>query len=245
MRRPNLYYLLISNYRRVLLTAVSFALVFTSTFADAQTRRDQVRKIVPIIAFLLDDNAVYLSIGSDNNSVLDSEQYPSGVVANFATAPDSLDLSFTVADLQPGQSLVIELNGNIVGKVTGNGVHSFVLPVEFMDSLNELEFIPSVGATWTITDIVLVRGEGPKTRAEAVRFLNRATFGANETSISRILELGYEAWLDEQLQVTPTLHTPFYFTTVEEHEAVGIEGASQRCAAKMDAWWNGAIKGMG
>ena len=243
VRLKKLCYLLTSSRHRVLSIIVSFALVLASTLADAQTRPDQARKIVPIIAFLLDDDSVSLRIGSDNDNVLDSKQYPNGVVANFATAPDSLDLSFTVTDLQPGQFLVVKLNGNVVGKVTSNGAQSFTLPIEYMDSLNELEFIPSPGATWTISEISLLQSEGPKTRAEAVRFLNRATFGASEASISRILELGYEAWLDEQLELTPTLHTPFYLTAVNERAAAGIQGASQRCAAKMDAWWNGAIKG--
>lgn len=39
----------------------------------------------------------------------------------------------------------------------------------------------------------------PPSRAEAVRLLNQATFGANETSIERVLAVGTTNWVDEQL----------------------------------------------
>jgi len=41
-------------------------------------------------------------------------------------------------------------------------------------------------------------------RYTAVRFLNKATFGANEESIKELQELGIVAWVDKQLSIEPT-----------------------------------------
>jgi len=46
---------------------------------------------------------------------------------------------------------------------------------------------------------------GAPSRAEAVRFLNQATFGADEPSIARVRQIGYEAWIDEQLALPASL----------------------------------------
>jgi len=37
------------------------------------------------------------------------------------------------------------------------------------------------------------------TKAEAFQFLNQASFGATEADASRIMTMGYEAWIDDQL----------------------------------------------
>lgn len=39
----------------------------------------------------------------------------------------------------------------------------------------------------------------PATRAEAARFLAQATFGPTEAEISRVMEIGYTAWMKEQM----------------------------------------------
>lgn len=43
----------------------------------------------------------------------------------------------------------------------------------------------------------------PQTRADAVRFLNQASFGPDEKSIDRLMTIGYEAWIDEQFAMRP------------------------------------------
>lgn len=47
-------------------------------------------------------------------------------------------------------------------------------------------------------------GDKPKDRTEATRFLTQATFGPDETNISRVMAVGYEAWLDEQFALQPS-----------------------------------------
>ena len=46
------------------------------------------------------------------------------------------------------------------------------------------------------------------TKAEAFQFLNQASFGATETDASRLIAMGYEAWVDEQLLQPASLQLP-------------------------------------
>lgn len=46
-------------------------------------------------------------------------------------------------------------------------------------------------------------------KTDAFQFLNQATFGATEAEAARLQELGYEAWIDEQLALPPSLQLPF------------------------------------
>jgi uncharacterized protein (DUF1800 family) len=46
-------------------------------------------------------------------------------------------------------------------------------------------------------------------KADAFQFLNQASFGATETEATRLQEIGYEAWIDEQLALPASLQLPF------------------------------------
>ena len=43
----------------------------------------------------------------------------------------------------------------------------------------------------------------PITQAEAYQFLNQATFGATAAEGQRVINMRYEAWIDEQLRQPP------------------------------------------
>ena len=45
-------------------------------------------------------------------------------------------------------------------------------------------------------------------RADAYRFLNHATFGATEADAQIVISMGYEAWIDQQLQRPASLELP-------------------------------------
>lgn len=45
-------------------------------------------------------------------------------------------------------------------------------------------------------------------RAEAYRFLNQATFGATEADAQAVISMGYEPWIDQQLQRPASLELP-------------------------------------
>ena len=46
-------------------------------------------------------------------------------------------------------------------------------------------------------------------KAQASRFLMQATFGPTLDDIERVQQLGYEGWINEQLGITPTLHSTY------------------------------------
>ena len=48
----------------------------------------------------------------------------------------------------------------------------------------------------------------PITKAEAYKFLNQATFGATEAEAQRVIDMRYEAWIDEQLRRPASLQLP-------------------------------------
>ena len=47
------------------------------------------------------------------------------------------------------------------------------------------------------------------TKPDAFQFLNQATFGATEAEAQRLIGMGYEAWIDDQLTKPPSLQLPF------------------------------------
>lgn len=48
----------------------------------------------------------------------------------------------------------------------------------------------------------------PITQAEAYQFLNQATFGATAAEAQRVIDMRYEAWIDDQLRQPPSLQLP-------------------------------------
>lgn len=46
-------------------------------------------------------------------------------------------------------------------------------------------------------------------KAEAFRFLNQATFGATESEAQRVIDLGFAAWIDEQVRRPASLQLPY------------------------------------
>jgi uncharacterized protein (DUF1800 family) len=48
----------------------------------------------------------------------------------------------------------------------------------------------------------------PVSRAAAARFLNQATFGATDAEIDRVMQIGYTAWINEQLALAGNRLTP-------------------------------------
>jgi uncharacterized protein (DUF1800 family) len=48
----------------------------------------------------------------------------------------------------------------------------------------------------------------PVSQAEAFQFLNQATFGATEAAAQTVINMGFEAWIDSQLQQSTSLQLP-------------------------------------
>ncbi|MFT4179207.1 MAG: DUF1800 domain-containing protein [Thermomonas sp.] len=87
------------------------------------------------------------------------------------------------------------------------------------------------GTTPTPTPV----SDKPTTDAEAARFLTQATFGPTKTDIARVREIGYGAWIDEQLDPA---RTPI--TLIEPH-ILSIPVASLNYAERRNYWlWQAA-----
>lgn len=72
------------------------------------------------------------------------------------------------------------------------------------------------------------------TPEHAVRFLNQSTFGANQTSIDELIELGsYERWIDDQFARPASLTLPF-----TQENSNGSD-----TYARHSVWWTNAISG--
>ena len=77
----------------------------------------------------------------------------------------------------------------------------------------------------------------PITKAEAYQFLNQATFGATEAEAQRLINMRYEAWIDDQLQKTMSLQLPF----VQALPPPMFMGQLQ--ADRVDIWFRNALHG--
>lgn len=77
-------------------------------------------------------------------------------------------------------------------------------------------------------------------RAEAYRFLNQATFGATETDAQAVISMGYEAWIDQQLQRPASLELPH----VQQAFASYPPGAdfTRLHEDRMDIWLRHALR---
>jgi uncharacterized protein (DUF1800 family) len=71
------------------------------------------------------------------------------------------------------------------------------------------------------------------TRAEAQRFLTQATYGPTEADIQRVRDIGYEAWIDEQLALPATRQLDYMNTLPQPNTQ----------ADRLDAWFQSALEG--
>ncbi len=78
--------------------------------------------------------------------------------------------------------------------------------------------------------------EGPHSDAEAARFLTQATFGPTVAEISRLREIGYNAWLADQA-TQPASHERQY---MEDQEAAGLNVYQN---SRQEIWWLNSITG--
>lgn len=70
--------------------------------------------------------------------------------------------------------------------------------------------------------------------AEAARFLTQATFGPTLAGIAHVREIGYEAWIDEQL-AEPAMYLVPYLNYID-----GL-GEPVYNNARLEAWWQNAV----
>ncbi|HEY0946163.1 MAG TPA: DUF1800 family protein [Opitutaceae bacterium] len=88
---------------------------------------------------------------------------------------------------------------------------------------------------------------GTVAATDAARFLMQATFGPTSGEIEALRTKGYRAWLDEQIALAPTLHTPLaladFAVNNEGGTAAGPDGLNTRFGSlhRLHAWWWAAL----
>lgn len=73
--------------------------------------------------------------------------------------------------------------------------------------------------------------DAPATDCEAARFLTQATFGVSRADLARVREIGYSAWIDEQLALPATLHRPYL-------DGLNFAGQAVSQSDRVDRWWS-------
>lgn len=74
----------------------------------------------------------------------------------------------------------------------------------------------------------------PPTSGKASRFLQQTTFGATSESIDRVVDLGYEGWIDWQLSLPATKHITYYGPFNYDPD--------NTWSLYVDAWWHRSLK---
>lgn len=74
----------------------------------------------------------------------------------------------------------------------------------------------------------------PETEAEAARFLTQATFGPDTADMQRVAQVGYSAWLGEQMAMPASLHRP-------QLEQIQQGGTIVQPFHRQAMWWKRAL----
>jgi uncharacterized protein (DUF1800 family) len=77
---------------------------------------------------------------------------------------------------------------------------------------------------------------GTPSPRDAARFLTQATFGPTAAEITRVQQIGYEAWLNDQFAKPATYHSPYLDARKTAGESLSLDHS-------MEAFWQQAIAG--
>ncbi len=84
--------------------------------------------------------------------------------------------------------------------------------------------------------------EKPATRDAAARFLAQSTYGPVDAQIDRLMDVGYAAWIDEQLALPATSHRTYWETRDAEIKAANAANSAGQDQV-FESFWKQAISG--
>ncbi len=84
---------------------------------------------------------------------------------------------------------------------------------------------------------------GPRSDAEAARFLTQATFGVTPASISELRNLGYQGWLQAQKTVPITLQRPDVENRIAPLALANPQPGPAYRRIRLEKWWDTAVTG--
>jgi len=135
-------------------------------------------------------------VGDDLNSAPD--------ITLNGDATITLDANSTFSD--PGAIANDEEDGNISSNIS---VESNVDTSTAGEYTVVYSITDSNGNTSTVTRVVVILPEpSAETVADAMRFLNRSTFGNTIEDIDHLMSMSYQDWVDEQLAMSATYQLP-------------------------------------
>lgn len=85
--------------------------------------------------------------------------------------------------------------------------------------------------------------EKPSTRDEAARFLAQATFGPVDADIDRLIDIGYAAWVDEQLARTPAQTHRAHWEARDAEIKVDAPASGAGQNEVLESFWKQAVTG--
>lgn len=248
--------------RRTFISLLATVILLPSSAnLNAASNTDNAASLTPVIMMLLaEDGPIQLRVGQVNAQGYSSDRYPNGISFEYGRLTGDVRISIDAQDISSGDQVDVLINGVLVGTLS-NGRNTFTVPAG-NGAKNQIVIRSRTGTgRWAITRLLGLLFNGPQTRAEAQRFLTRATFGPTLTEIDRVIEIGYEAWLDEQIALPATLTIPFYDRAIVDRLAnrrrrlisEGVTdpnrlnnpnlGLGQSTSSRLDAWYNAAING--
>ena len=85
--------------------------------------------------------------------------------------------------------------------------------------------------------------EKPATRSQAARFLAQASFGATDTTVDRLMDVGYAAWIDEQLALPASAPHRRHWDARNAEISAATPGSTASQDQVFESYWKQAITG--
>jgi uncharacterized protein (DUF1800 family) len=154
-----------------------------------------------------------------------------GIIFDIDTSTINADGSRTWTFVPVGQETVADQVNALKQGRTYINIHTSKYPQGEIRG----QFVLSTGSqTFTPPPPPPALPSGPPTSQDACRFLQQATFGANDQLLAQVQAMGFDAWLNQQFQMPPTLVSPI----LAQRQALGEALNDNHWT---EGWWNVSI----
>jgi len=151
-----------------------------------------------------------------------------GIIFDIDTAMPNPDGSRTWIFVDVGNVTVADIINAIKQGRTYINIHT----VNYPNGEIRGQFLLSTGSqTFTPPPPPPPLPSGPPTDSDADRFLTQATFGPTDQSLAQVKSMGFDAWINQQFQMPPTLTMPIS----QQRQALGEVLNDNHW---VESWWN-------
>ncbi len=155
------------------------------------------------------------------------------ILFDFDTAPRQADGSFVWTFAQVGNVTVAQIVEAIKNSRTYINIHSSRFPTgEIRNHYRRV----NGSTTFTPPTANPPLSTVPRDDNDVARFLTQATFGATKSEITRVRQIGFEAWLNEQFDAPTTSHLTYLDNASAAGENVYVNQT-------MEAFWSKGLRG--